>query len=55
MDQVTDGAREPASPGRHLSLWDEENCAYILEMRTEEIRDKLSVCLNLLQSVTAER
>ena len=55
MDQVTDGAREPASLGRHLSLWDEENCACVLEMGTDEIRDKLSGRLNLLQSVTAEK
>ena len=56
IDQITDGTRELLLIVIGLCHCGyEENCPYILEMHIEEIRDKLSVCLNLLQNVAAEK
>lgn len=56
IDQITDGTGELLLIVVGLCHCGyEENCPYILEMHIEEIRDKLSVCLNLLQNVAAEK
>lgn len=56
VDQITDGTRELVLLMVGICHCGyEENCADISEMHIEEIRDKRSACLNLLQNVTAEK